>query len=78
MDSGKLKREILGCFYPVEQINKLSDSNLDGFWINFELNKELILDARESNSTRSQQNNDGGSSDARDTFIALLENRPNK
>jgi Uncharacterized protein conserved in bacteria (DUF2213) len=77
MDSTELKRNILYCFYPEEQIKKLSDSNLDGFWINFELNKELILDAQEKVQTRNQEiNNDGGSSSARNSYIALLENRP--
>jgi hypothetical protein len=79
MDASTLKREILGCFYPEEQIKKLPANNLDGFWINFELNKELILDAQEKSTTRNQNtNHDGGSSSARDSFIALLENRPSK
>lgn len=78
MDALTLKRKILECYYPSHQIARLQDSNLDGFWINFELNRELI---EENTNTRNHnnsvaQNNDSATS-SRNTFIARLENRTN-
>jgi hypothetical protein len=76
MSASELKRAVLNCYYPPEQISKLNDSNLDGFWINFELNKELILDSidtRNQEVKSSKQQDDNSSS--RETFIAMMEGR---
>ncbi|MEY2833310.1 MAG: hypothetical protein RLZZ574_2569 [Cyanobacteriota bacterium] len=68
-----LKRQILGCYYPQEQINKLDDGNLDGFWINFELNKEII-EASASRTPRNQSNQDSGKTN-RQKYIDAIEGK---
>lgn len=56
-DINQLRRDILSCYYPETEVNKISDAQLDGFFLNFELNKKMIVDSLgKSGNTKESKN----------------------
>lgn len=71
LDSQAVKKLVLGCFYDDNVIKKLdTQEKLDGFWLNFEANKDSIL----KKSVKTGTNND--SSDPRTAFINRVTKVP--
>jgi hypothetical protein len=71
LDSRGIKKLILSCIYPEKTLRSLNnDSLLDGFWINFELNKDSILDTRQEEQEYSQ--NQDSKTSAYDAYVAKI------
>lgn len=68
-----IRRDILSCYYPEDKVQNISDVNLDGFWVSFELNKDILESQQVFSSPRNQQNDSGKSN--RQKYIDMIEGR---
>lgn len=82
LDSRGIKRLVLSCFYPEKTVKALKDDLvLDGFWLNFEANKDQIFEAAEERSYQeayasgNTHNADSKQLSALEQYIKTIEGR---